>query len=111
MARLYLDENVDPDLGEILRALGNDVTSVHELGHDGHPDKSVLEFASRNERAVVTHNRRHFLTLHRQSPDHAGIIICTFDADTSALGQRINTSLANNPVLAGQLLRVIRPSA
>jgi hypothetical protein len=41
------------------------------------PDEPVLAFATAARRAVLTHNRRHFIRLHRRAPTHAGILVCT----------------------------------
>ncbi|MBX0329653.1 hypothetical protein K2Z83_18440 [Oscillochloris sp. ZM17-4] len=46
-------------------------------------------------------NRKHFIRLHRESPSHAGIIVCTYDPDF--VGQ---AAIVAQPDLAGQLLRV-----
>jgi hypothetical protein len=47
----------------------------------GAPDDAVLTFAVRTGRAVVTLDRRDLMWLHRHTPEHVGIIVCTEDAD------------------------------
>ena len=42
-------------------------------------------------------------------PEHAGIVVCTFDPDFAALALRIHTALEAWPQMAGQLVRVNRP--
>jgi hypothetical protein len=112
MARLYANENLPEPVVTELRALGHDVLTMRESGHAGRaaPDAEVLEFATRNRRAVVTLNRRHFVRLHSERPSHAGIIVCTFDPDFPALARRIHDAVQGILDLAGQVVRVNRPS-
>lgn len=111
MARLYANENFPQPVVHELRGLGHDVLTVLETGNAGEswPDEAVLEFATIEERALLTLNRRHFIRLHELSPAHAGIICCTFDPDAAAQSQRIHTAIVGCPDLRGQLLRVNRP--
>jgi len=110
MARLYSNENFPLPVVERLRVLGHDVLTIQEAGKADQalPDKEVLAFASSRQRAVLTLNRLHFIRLHRQQPEHAGIIVCTFDPDFEAQAERIHKTIAGQPTLAGQLLRVNR---
>ncbi len=112
MARLYSNENIPFPVVEELRNLGHDVLTVFETGKAGQswPDESVLEFAMFEGRCVLTVNRRHFVRLHGLRPDHAGIIVCTFDPDFGALAARIAAEINRCDRLAGQLLRVNRPA-
>ena len=42
--------------------------------------KWVVRELDDDGRILFTHNRRHFLRLHRhRTADHAGIVVCTFD--------------------------------
>jgi hypothetical protein len=70
----------------------------------------VLALAVAEQRIVVTLNRRHFIRLHSTMPEHAGIVVCTFDPDFAALAQRIHTALEAQPQMAGQPIRV-QPSS
>jgi hypothetical protein len=112
MARLFANENLPEPVVLELRRLGHDVLTMRESGHAGRavPDSDVLDFATGEHRAVVTLNRRHFVRLHQDRPGHAGIIVCTFDLDFAALAQRIHQAIADSSTLAGQLVRVNRPS-
>jgi predicted nuclease of predicted toxin-antitoxin system len=89
------------------------VVTVRESGRANRaaPDTEVLEFASAEKRAVLTLNRKHFIGLHALRPDHAGIVVCTVDADFVGQAQRIHALLALHADLAGLLLRVNRPVA
>jgi hypothetical protein len=109
MAKLYLDENVDAELCDLLIAYGHDVVSVFKAGKSGDSDEAVMTFASNENRAVVTHNRRHFLRLHKtHAMDHSGIIVCTYDPDLNALALHIHEAVTQHEPLAGKLIRVIR---
>lgn len=83
MARLYADEQCPYQVVELLRILGHDVLTVQEAGNANRkvPDEDVLAFATSQNRAVITQNRKDFLRLHRLSNNHAGIIACTNDRD------------------------------
>jgi hypothetical protein len=72
------------------------------------PDAEVLAFAKRENRTLLTLNRLHFIRLHRINANHAGIIVCTFDADFAGQGERINKAINDNLPLAGKLVRVNR---
>jgi len=63
-----------------------------------------------DQRAVLTLNRRDFFRLHREQPDHAGIIACTFDPDFADQSGRIHAALPAEGALRGILLRVNRPA-
>jgi len=85
MARLYSNENFPLPVVESLRALGHDVQTTRDAGKDGLavPDNEVLEHAAKEARILLTLNRQDFKKLHRQNPEHSGIILCTVDADFS----------------------------
>ena len=111
MARLYSNENFPLPVVEELRTLGHDVVTIQETGKADQalPDDKVLEFATAENRAVLTLNRRHFIRLHREQPQHAGIIVCTVDPDFAGQAERIHQSISALTSLSGQLLRVNRP--
>jgi hypothetical protein len=110
MARFYSNENFPLPVAEALRALGHDVLTIQETGRADQSlaDKDVLEFATKEQRAVLTLNRLHFIRLHREQPNHAGIVVCRFDPDFAAQAQRIHEAVAGKETLAGQLIRVNR---
>ena len=111
MARLYADENFPLPVVTELRRLGHDVVTMQESGvaRQAIPDEVVLSLASADQRAVVTLNRKHFIQLHRSVPDHAGIIVCTFDPDFAGQAQRLHAALAATETLSNPLIRVNRP--
>ncbi len=111
MARLYADEQFPFEVVENLILLGHDVLTVQAAGNANLkiPDDRVLEFATTKDRVVLTLNRKDFKRLHRSQANHAGIIICTDDANRSALAERINAAILVEPVLSGKLISVVRP--
>ena len=78
-ARLYLDEDVIPEVARILRARGIDAVSVHEVGATGLSDEQQLERATVEDRVLLTNNYRDFLGIFarwlRAGRAHAGIIV------------------------------------
>ena len=112
MARLYANENFPLPVVEALRRLGHDVLTIRKAGRaeEAVPDAEVLEEASGDGRAVLTLNRKHFVRLHNEQSQHAGIIACTFDADFERQAQRIHQVLEAQSNLKGQLLRINRPA-
>jgi hypothetical protein len=111
VAKLYSNENFPLPVVVELRHLGHDVLTTAEAGkaEQAIPDDEVLAFATERERAVLTINRKHFIALHRATPNHAGIIVCTLDADFIGQARRIDAALKEVADLKGQLLRVNRP--
>jgi predicted nuclease of predicted toxin-antitoxin system len=87
------------------------VLTAGEAGQAGQgiPDEAVLEFAHAQDRAILTHNRKHFRNLHKAGNPHGGLVLCTEDADFDALAFRIDLALSSATVLAGLLIRVNRP--
>jgi len=112
MARLYANENFPWPVVEALRALGHDILTVAETGKSGqcYPDEAVLEFARQEDRILLTINRKHFLRLHREGIEHAGIVACTLDLDFQGQASRIDTALNETANLRGALLRINRPN-
>jgi hypothetical protein len=111
VARLYANENFPQPVVVALRQLGHDVRAITETGAAGQavPDEAVLAMAREDNRAVLTLNRRHFVRLHDARPEHAGIVVCTFDPDFPGQARRIDAAVRARPDLAGQLVRVNRP--
>ncbi|MBE9009651.1 DUF5615 family PIN-like protein [Pseudanabaenaceae cyanobacterium LEGE 13415] len=111
MARLYADEQYPYPVVEFLRTLGHEVLTVQDAGKVNQKihDSEVLAFATLEQRAILTQNRKDFFKLHRLQPDHAGIIACTNDRDWEALAQRIDAAIAQEESLQGKLIRIVRP--
>jgi hypothetical protein len=111
VAAIYANENLPLPVVEGLRQRGHDVLTTLESGRANQsiPDDDVLAYAAALDRILVTINRKHFLRLHRQNVQHAGIVICTFDRDYDGLAQRIHDALQAHYSMAQQLVRVNRP--
>ena len=109
MGRLYADEQFPYEVVEHLRNFGHDVLTVQEAGNANLkiPDDQVLAFAGKDERVVLTLNRKDFKRLHRSHPNHAGIIIFTDDADRIALAERIHSAILVEELLSGKLVSVV----
>ena len=75
MARLYSNENFPLPVVEALRTLGHDVLTIQETGRadQSRPDKDVLDFATKEQRAVLTLNRLHFIRLHHEQSGGIGL--------------------------------------
>lgn len=113
MSRLYGDENFDVETLNLLKGFGYDAVSARDIGMANQhiPDDQVLLYATSQNRAVVTFNRKDFFRLHKSNPEHAGIIACTYDADRMRLAQNIDDRITEaDGVLDGKLIRVWKPN-
>lgn len=112
MGRFLADENFPYPVTEQLRRLGHDVATMADLGkaNQSVSNEEVLSIAVDQARTVLSHNRRHFIRLHKAAPSHSGIIVCTFDPDFVRQASRIGEAIATSGDLAGKLIRVNRPS-
>jgi hypothetical protein len=113
VARLYSNENFPLSVVEELRRLGHDVLTIQDTGKAGQSveDDVVLDYAVADDRAVLTMNRKHFIRLHAEKPDHHGIIACTVDGDFAGQAGRIHAAIGTAGDLRGKLLRVNRPAS
>ncbi|MGD1866244.1 MAG: DUF5615 family PIN-like protein [Phormidesmis sp.] len=112
MSRFYADEQFPLPVVECLRVLGHDVLTAQEAGNadKGIPDGDVLEFAISQKRIVLTLDRYDFAKLHRNTPEHFGIVVCTNDRNWELFAARINKAVSLRREVKGLLLRVTRPS-
>ncbi len=111
MVGLYSNENFPLPVVKELRQLGHDVLTIQETGkaEQALSDEDVLFFAIEKERAILTLNRKHFIRLHKEHPEHVGIIVCSFDPDFSRQARRIHEAVELQAPLSGKLIRVNRP--
>lgn len=110
MSRLYSNENFPFPVVAALRRLGHDVLTTPEAGFSGNAmrDEDVLAFAAREQRTLLTLNRRHFIRLHGLTQSHAGIVVCHFDPDFEQMAKRFDDELRAAEPLAGKLIHVRR---
>lgn len=97
---------------EALRELGHNLLTTYESGKAGQAisDEDILAFAIGESRIMLTLNRRHFIRLHQATPDHRGMIVCTYDPDFEALAGRIHNALQAHSDWTGRLVRINRPA-
>lgn len=109
---LYADENFPLRVVEELRRLELDVLTALEDGRANQSitDSDLLARATVLHRALLTLNRRDFKRLHKELPEHGGIVICTEDPDRLGQAQRIADAVSDAGELKGRLIRVYRPS-
>ncbi len=112
MADCYADENFPLPVVEALRELGHKVLTTYESGKAGQAisDEDILAFAIGESRIMLTLNRRHFIRLHQATPDHSGMVVCTYDPDFEALAGRIHSELQAYSDWTGRLVRINRPA-
>lgn len=110
MASFYADENFPLQAVEALRRLGHDVLTAHEAGQANQriPDDAVLDFATRAGRTVLSLNRWQFIALHSRVPQHAGIVVCSHEADVERQAAAIDAAVRGAASLQGVLLRINR---
>jgi len=95
-----------------LRRLGHDVLTAFEDGRANKAvsDEKVLSRSTKLDRVLLTINRRDFIRLHNTVEVHAGMILCTFDADFKGQALRIQDACGRNTALPKKAIRVNRPS-
>jgi predicted nuclease of predicted toxin-antitoxin system len=112
MVKLYADEQFPLPVVKILRTLEYDILTVQDAGKAEQkiPDPEVLHYATSLNRAVITMNRRDFIRLHTQTPQHKGIVICRSNTDWKKIAQAIHSHLSLFESIDGQLIRIKLPS-
>lgn len=87
--RLYLDEDIPIQLAKALRQRGVDVLTTQEAEMAESTDEQQVAFAAENQRAILTHNKRDFVVIHRiyiqDGKEHWGIIV----ADQNKVGSLV----------------------
>src|SRR6266849_3936434 len=91
--RLYLDEDIHPDLAEAIRQKGFDCQHAAEAGMLGKLDEEQLENATSQARCLVSFNVRYFVVLAQRwaqaGRTHAGIVV-TKQVSRRALGRLLS---------------------
>ena len=87
--QLYLDEDVPIQIAKALRQRGVDMLTTHEAGMAESADEQQVAFAAEKHRAILTHNKRDFVVIHRtylqEGKEHWGIIV----ADQNKVGSLV----------------------
>lgn len=77
--KVYLDEDVNVLIGELIRRKNFKSLTVSEAGRKGKSDAEQLDYAAQNGYAILTHNRIDFEELAQEyyadNKSHHGIII------------------------------------
>ncbi len=77
--KLFLDEDVHDGLGAALRREGFDAITAREAGRKQRSDREQLEFATSQERALLSFNLVHYEALAEeyflQGKEHWGILV------------------------------------
>jgi predicted nuclease of predicted toxin-antitoxin system len=73
--KLLIDECLHTSLVELAHAAGYVADHVNYLGLGSSKDWQLMATVRERDYTLVTNNRSDFLTLHRQEPVHAGVII------------------------------------
>ncbi|MGL4502353.1 MAG: DUF5615 family PIN-like protein [Planktothrix sp.] len=111
MIKFYANENFPLEMVKALRNFGYNVLTSYESGRANQKisDDQVLAFAKSEQLIMITLNRDDFITLHRQSKEHNGIIICKDDRDYQGQIEFLHDSLLSQAEnFYGRLIRVLK---
>jgi len=92
--RLYLDEDVNVLIADLLKAKGFDVLTVRGAGQLQASDDDQLAYAINQQRTLVTHNRSDFEELIQNYFDTEKALWCNFGCPPFA--PRSYTTLTGN---------------
>jgi predicted nuclease of predicted toxin-antitoxin system len=109
---LYADEQFPLPVVTRLREKGYDILTVQDAGNanQGIPDEDVLAFATSQNRAVITQNRKDFIRLHNRGLNQVGIVSCSKNLDWDSFATEIDCILSDRESIIGELVRVNRPA-
>lgn len=97
--KLYLDEDITDLLARVLRTIGYDVVSAHEVNMNRRTDEEQIFYAIKNKRAILTCNISHFTNLARKcyqdNISHYGVIV-TPQLNFKEMLKRVINLLDNN---------------
>ena len=107
--RLYLDEDVNVLVADLLNARGFDALTVRDAGQLQASDAEQLAYAVNHQRALVTHNRRDFeelvQTYFDRDQKHYGVILAV-RRSPQEIAQRLLVIL--NQVTADEMENQVR---
>ena|SRR5439155_10585662 len=110
--KLYLDEDVHPDLAEAIRQKGFDCQNAAQAGKLGVTDEEQLEYTAAQGRCLVTFNIADFAVLAKEwaksDRHHAGIVV-TAQVSRKGLGELLKRLLdLLNSTTADEMVDVFR---
>jgi predicted nuclease of predicted toxin-antitoxin system len=110
--KLYLDEDVHPDLAEAIRQKGFDCQNAAEAGNLGKTDEEQLVYAATQGRCLVSFNIADFAVLAREwdanNRRHAGIVV-TAQVSRKKMGDLLRRLLdLLNATAADEMTDVLR---
>lgn len=77
--KLYLDENISPNIASELKERGTDAVSVYQVKNRGLSDREQFEFAQKEKRTFITYDITDFLEIGKEyiakGKEHYGIIL------------------------------------
>lgn len=96
--KIYLDEDVRPLLAKVLKKRGYDIISACDIGCIGLSDEEQLLCATKEERAILTHNVKDFSKLHKKYyRQHFGILLSD-QVPFKNLLRRVSKFLTHTPL-------------
>ena len=107
--RLYMDEDVDVLVADLIRARGFQALTTEEAGRKKKDDEEQLAFAASQQSAIVTHNRADFEALAQkyfaEEKPHFGIIVAV-RRSPQEIARRLLVIL--NHVTADEMMNQVR---
>lgn len=90
---LYFDEDVSVVIVKIFQAHGFDAICASQMKMFGKTDEQQLAYASSKGRVFITHNKEHFLKLHKDylamGRHHSGIVLMARRRDNYEVARRL----------------------
>jgi len=79
-----IDENLHPDVAELLQQRGHDVSTVWDQGFQGKPDAMIAEAIRKEKRVLVTLDKD-FADIRNYPPSQfPGLIVCRLELQSRA---------------------------
>lgn len=73
--KFLLDENISETVSRGLRDAGYSVVHILDVGYEGRSDEDIMEFAQREKRIIVTHDKDFGNLVRFPVRTHAGVIL------------------------------------
>jgi predicted nuclease of predicted toxin-antitoxin system len=84
--RFYCDEHIHPAITNALRRRGVDILTAQEADMLGVPDEKHLQYATSQERVILTQDAD-FLRIHKTGTPHHGIVYAPQSTPTGEMIQ------------------------